>query len=247
MQAHSGANSKSAHSARPGCRRVDGHRTGARFEDRRAAVDARRHTSLERDDDVGLALLWKARSRSSRWTDLISDNGESRAVRFASRFRSTGVLSSVFCALLASGSRAIRPNSKAACGVDRFGASADARGVSRGSSRKPASAGRDAWMRGRSRSGASSRLRRRPTPGSRRNAPSVSPAESTAVDRRSHAGPVWCCSEEFSVLETRSIADDRPAGSPVRTAVVLARERRGRDRGDRAVNAQPAASPSWSA
>jgi hypothetical protein len=46
---------------------------------------------------------------------------------------------------------------------------------------------------------------------------------STAVDRRSHAGPVWCCSEEFSVLETRSIAVVASPDRPAQTAVVLMR------------------------
>jgi hypothetical protein len=42
----------------------------------------------------------------------------------------------------------------------------------------------------------------------------------TTVDLRSHAGPVWHCSEEFSVLESRSIAVASAPDRPVRTAVV---------------------------
>ena len=42
----------------------------------------------------------------------------------------------------------------------------------------------------------------------------------TAVDLRSHAGPVWHCSEELSVLESRSIAIANAPDRPVRTATV---------------------------
>ncbi|HKW44369.1 MAG TPA: hypothetical protein VJN22_01855 [Candidatus Eremiobacteraceae bacterium] len=46
---------------------------------------------------------------------------------------------------------------------------------------------------------------------------------STAVDRRSQEGPTWHCSEEFSVIEARSIANSGSPGHPVRTATVALR------------------------
>jgi hypothetical protein len=45
----------------------------------------------------------------------------------------------------------------------------------------------------------------------------------TALDQRSHAGPAWHCSKEFSVIETRSIAIAASPDRPVRTAVVSLR------------------------
>jgi hypothetical protein len=46
---------------------------------------------------------------------------------------------------------------------------------------------------------------------------------STAVDRRSQMGPIWHCSEEFSVIEARSIAISGSPYLPVRTATVALR------------------------
>lgn len=43
---------------------------------------------------------------------------------------------------------------------------------------------------------------------------------STAADHRSHSGPVWHCSEEFSVVEARSISIDSMPDRPIRTATV---------------------------
>src|SRR5450755_223169 len=48
-------------------------------------------------------------------------------------------------------------------------------------------------------------------------------AESSGVHRRSQAGPLWHCSEEFSVYETRSIAVTGAAEHPVRTAILSLR------------------------
>jgi hypothetical protein len=45
----------------------------------------------------------------------------------------------------------------------------------------------------------------------------------TAVDQRSDLGPIWHCSEEFSVLETRWIATAGSYDCPVRTATVILR------------------------
>jgi hypothetical protein len=47
--------------------------------------------------------------------------------------------------------------------------------------------------------------------------------ETSPVDVRSKAGPVWLCSEEFSVVETRSIAIAGSPDRPVRTATVALR------------------------
>jgi hypothetical protein len=47
--------------------------------------------------------------------------------------------------------------------------------------------------------------------------------ESTHVDLRSQSGPIWHCSEEFSVVETRSIAVAGSLDRPVRTATVALR------------------------
>ena len=47
-------------------------------------------------------------------------------------------------------------------------------------------------------------------------------AESSGIDRRSQSGPIWHCSEEFSVVETRSIALTG-AVQPVRTATLSLR------------------------
>jgi hypothetical protein len=46
---------------------------------------------------------------------------------------------------------------------------------------------------------------------------------STAVDLRSHVGPMWLCSEEFYVIETRSIAIAGSPERPARTATVSLR------------------------
>ncbi|HEY5096020.1 MAG TPA: hypothetical protein VII69_12970 [Candidatus Eremiobacteraceae bacterium] len=43
---------------------------------------------------------------------------------------------------------------------------------------------------------------------------------STAADHRSHAGPVWHCSEEFAVVEARSISVDAAPDRPIRTVTV---------------------------
>lgn len=43
---------------------------------------------------------------------------------------------------------------------------------------------------------------------------------STSADIRSHAGPVWHCSEEFTVLESRSIGIAGSPDQPIRTATV---------------------------
>jgi hypothetical protein len=47
--------------------------------------------------------------------------------------------------------------------------------------------------------------------------------ESASVDRRSQAGPLWHCSEEFSVFETRSIALSGTPEHLVRTATLSLR------------------------
>ena len=47
--------------------------------------------------------------------------------------------------------------------------------------------------------------------------------ESTGADRRSHDGPVWHCSDEFSVLESRSIALTGVADHPIRMATLSLR------------------------
>jgi hypothetical protein len=49
--------------------------------------------------------------------------------------------------------------------------------------------------------------------------------DSTPIDQRSLAGPVWHCSEEFSVVETGSIANAGAPDRPVRTATVALRAR----------------------
>lgn len=43
---------------------------------------------------------------------------------------------------------------------------------------------------------------------------------STAADHRSNAGPSWHCSDEFFVVEARSISADASPDRPVRTATV---------------------------
>jgi hypothetical protein len=48
-------------------------------------------------------------------------------------------------------------------------------------------------------------------------------AESSGVDRRSHTGPIWHCSEEFSVYESRSLALTGLADQPVRTVTLSLR------------------------
>jgi|GEM_PF-5577734 len=52
---------------------------------------------------------------------------------------------------------------------------------------------------------------------------------STAADHRSYAGPVWHCSDEFSVVEARSISVDASPDRLVRTATVVLRANEARN------------------
>jgi hypothetical protein len=174
------------------------------------------------DENAGLALLWKSGIAVSSLDRF--DFGQLREPSGALRivFPLDGRLVSVFCALLSSGHAvpagqqtqlaalidSARQPTLAAC----EGAVAD--------SGEPWSRCSDAWAIAQRRvvtlaASADAGL-------AAQRAFGVAGA-SSSIDQRSLAGPIWHCSEEFSVIETRSIEVAASPDCPVRSATVALR------------------------